>query len=116
MDFTVVNNITMKNKDQKSLESIYESIKIVKENEDEFEGGASFEGEGRGMGNIDGVTPEVGSEPLDDVQDEEEEGAEGISRDELDELLAGLDSPEGEEESESSVPADIASDMAEDEF
>jgi hypothetical protein len=111
----MVNNITMKNKDQRSLESIYESIRIVKENEDEFEGGASFEGEGRGMGNIDGVTPEVGSEPLDEVEDEEE-GAEGISRDELDELLAGLDSPEGSEEGKSSVPADIAADMAEDEF
>jgi hypothetical protein len=111
MAFTRVNNNMSRNKDQKSLESIYESIKIVKENEDEFEGGASFEGEGRDMGNIDGVTPEVRDEPMDDVQDEEE-GAEGISREELDELLAGLDSPEGEE----SLPSDVASDMEEEGF
>jgi hypothetical protein len=113
----MVNNTMSRNKDQKSLESIYESIRIVKENEDDFAGGASFEGEGRDMGNIEGVTPEINDEPMDDVQDgeneDEEFGVEGISEDELAKLLSGIDqkNAEGEE-----VPQDVQHDLEEDEF
>jgi hypothetical protein len=106
----------MRNKDQKSLESIYESLRIVNENEEDYEGGASFEGEGRDMGNIDGVTPEISEEPMDDVQDLEDEdeefGIEGISEDELSKLLAGIDSKNAEGE----VPQDVQQDLEEDEF
>ena len=107
----------MRNKDQKSLESIYESLRIVNENEEDYEGGASFEGEGRDMGNIDGVTPEISEEPMDDVQDLEDEdeefGIEGISEDELSKLLAGIDSKNAEGEE---VPQDVQQDLEEDEF
>jgi hypothetical protein len=113
----------MKNKDQKSLESIYESIRIVKENEDDdFEGGASFESEGRDLGNIEGVTPDVSSYPSGDEEGEDDSEVETdenglLTSAGLDALLAKvengndiIDSGEAPE-----PPEDVKADMKEDE-
>jgi hypothetical protein len=113
----------MKNKDQKSLESIYESIRIVKENEDDdLEGGASFEGEGRDLGNIEGVTPDVSSYPSEDEEGEDDSDVETdenglLTSAGLDALLAKvengndiIDSGEAPE-----PPEDVRADMEEDE-
>jgi hypothetical protein len=105
----------MKNKDQKSLESIYESIKIVNENEEDYEGGASFEGEGKDMGSIDGVTPDVS-----DYSEGEEEGDidlddEGLlSAEGLDELLRKVEAGNDiRDEQEGEAPEDVQSDFEE---
>jgi len=121
---TRVNNITtMKNKDQKSLESIYESIRIVNENEDDdFEGEASFEGSGRDLGNIEGVTPDVSSYPSGDEEGEDDSDVETdenglLTSAGLEALLAKvengndiIDSGEAPE-----PPEDVRADMEEDE-
>jgi hypothetical protein len=115
MEFTMVNNNMSKNKDQKSLESIYESIRFVRENEepmDEFEGGASFEGEGRDLGSIDGETPEI-SDVEHGEEGEDEDDAEGISREELDAILNSLNEPS---EDVGEAPEDVQDDFREEDL
>jgi len=113
----------MKNKDQKSLESIYESIKLVREeneeeSQDDFVGDPTNIRDTRKMGSIGDETAEIPEDEslsdLDREGDEDDEGSLGISREELDEILASIDERHPEEaDSSDNVPQDVASDMEE---